>query len=126
MKFENVSDAEKVVKRMVFLAWQACGGTFGMGALQDRGPQQTEGQVWHAAYNSTDYVSSDNKPGQVYCDYVQGRMMKLHVRWTADTIELNDNWRGDYQSFCRTYREPKALFDAAVASINQPVEQAAR
>jgi hypothetical protein len=118
--FENKQDTQAVVKRIVFLAWQAS-NVFGSGAFQDRGPQQTEEQVWHAAYNSTDYIRSDNKPGEVYCDYVMGRMMKLHITWKENSITMNDGWRADYQSFCRKYPTPEALFLAAEESMAAPV-----
>jgi len=88
--FESAGDAEKVVKRMVFLAYEACGGSTGMGFLQAR-TSANEEQVWKAAYN---------------CDYVMGRMMKWGCKWTQTTIEIRDQkFQHDYQAFSHVYKD---------------------
>ena len=114
--------AEALVKRMFFLAWKACRGPVGMGFLQDRG-ELNEEQVWKVCYNAEDYPGGNlfrgNKPGDVYGDYVAGRMMKVGFKWTDDTVECNggDGWRNDYQAFCRVYKNFGELARAAAAEV---------
>lgn len=110
--------AESLVKRMFFLAWKACRSAVGMGWLQDRG-ELNEDQVWNICYNSLDYPGRNalrgNRPGDVYGDYVSGRMMKVGFKWTEDIVACpgGDSWRRDCQAFCGRY--PK-FFDLAVAA----------
>jgi len=106
--FESAGDAEKVVKRMVFLAYEACGGSTGMGFLQAR-TSANEEQVWKAAYNCTDYSGGRKlqglKDSEVYCDYVMGRM-KWGCKWTQTTIEIRDQkFQHDYQAFSHVYKD---------------------
>ena len=44
-----------IVKRAMFLAYQACGGPLGMGVFQDRGAV-TEEQVWKNVCTNGDYL----------------------------------------------------------------------
>lgn len=100
----NVSNGEAVAKRALFLAWKAA-RVVGMGALADRGPHMTEEQVWQSART---------EKGQVFADYVFGRMMKLHLRYRETSVETNtDELRSDYQSWCGVYRNYGELVQAA-------------
>ncbi len=121
------TNPELVVKRAMFLAWQACGGPLGMGVLRDN-PSADEDRVWQAAYNREDYPGGnkfgDNKPGQVYADYVFGRMMKFGLQWNETSVSFNDYGplRPDYQAWCRKYPTVTALLQAAVESLSQTQE----
>lgn len=116
----------QIVKRMVFLAYQACGGAVGMGFLQEMrlgGKSAEEEQVWKCAYDSEDYPMNRRmlqgmKDEEVYCDYVFGRMMKWGCKWNDHNIIFsNRQFRPDYQGFCLTYPTDEALYEAAVASL---------
>lgn len=95
-----------------------------MGFLQDRGPEQTEEQVWDHAYKNRDYAGGHDGPAnQCRCDYVMGRMMKMNVIFGSNFIEMSDAPpRSDYQSWCRKYKTAQALIDAAVASMCAPAK----
>jgi hypothetical protein len=120
----TTGNTDAIVKRMMYLAWKACGRAVGMGVFQDRGPDMSEGQVWQAMYEKHDYPSgnkfNDNKPNDVCADYVMGRMMKLGLRWGKDFIDGSDDWDPDYQSFCRKYPDLEALYQAAVTDLTVP------
>lgn len=122
-KFKYEGDCGVLAKRIMFLAWQGCGGPLGMGIFQDRGPGVTEDEVWEGMYNKVDYPGkntiSPNQPKSVYADYVFGRMMKFSVKWDFGEIELSDNYDREYQSFCRKYPNAESLFQAAVKSLEQ-------
>lgn len=122
------ANPEVVVRRAFFLAWQACGGAFNMGALQDRGPGMTEEEVWEQVYEKKDYPGggffSPNRPGDVYGDYVFGRMMKLGLKWDETSVEVRDNQpRPDYQAWCKTYPTYEALVQKAIESLAAPPVQ---
>lgn len=122
----ETENGEKLARRIVYLAWLACGGPAGMGFLQDRGVLDEE-EVWKHAYARTDYPGGrrfgadpddPNNPRYVYCDYVCGRMMKFSVRWGDTWVETPDNEpRPDYEAWCRRYKTYRELIDAAVASL---------
>lgn len=123
MRFEY-SNPEVLAKRIVFLAWKACGGPMGMGILQNN-PGAGEAEVWKQAFGRGDYGGMGAKAGQVYADYVFGRMMKLTLSWDASSVTLSDaECRLDYQSWCSTYPTYEALAKAAIASLT-PVAEAA-
>ena len=115
----NAEEAMNVVKRMVFLAYVACGGPQGMGFLQAVNNADEE-RVWKNAYNAEDYPAKfGRQDNEVYGDYVFGRMMKWGCKWSGNTINVPDReFRSDYQSFCRTYPNNKALVTAALDSLN--------
>lgn len=121
LKLRN-DNAEDVVKRMVFLAYQACGGAVGMGMLQEMrlgGKDAEEEQVWKCAYNEEDYPGlRRTRPNSVRCDYVFGRMMKWGCEWEKDAVKFNDRtFTRDYQSFCGTFPDNKSLAEAALKSL---------
>ena len=117
----NSEEAMAVVKRMVFLAYNACGRPMGMGVLQDMrldGKSAEEEKVWQCAYNQEDYPMRHGKANEVYCDYVFGRMMKWGCEWEKNIITIPEKYfRSDYQSFCGTYPDNKALAIAALKSL---------
>lgn len=116
---DNVT-AEQMISRLVFLAWKAS-GVLGMGFLQVRDIDQTEKQVMDSLLNRDDYsgLIRGDTTTDVHCDYVQGRMMKFNARKLGSTsIEMTDDFRRDYQSFCETYPTAQSLFDAATESLS--------
>lgn len=121
--------AQDVAKRMLFLAWKACGRSFGMGFLQDRGPDQTEDQVWQSAVNRDDYQGIGRRQdNRVYADYVQGRMMKLGLSWGEVGVTCFDGdsklpWSLDYQGFAGTFPNFEALARAACEELNIPIDK---
>lgn len=93
-------EPEAVVKEAFWLAWQACGGPKNMGWLQDN-PTADKEAVWKQMYDRVDYAGNhgQNRTGNVYGDYVFGRMMKLGLQWDENGIEFTDSApRSDYQS----------------------------
>ena len=114
----SVANPKAVVKEAMWLAWQACGGTTGMGFLQDR-DGVTKEDVWKNVLTNGDYAKSHDFPqGRVYGDYVFGRMMKLGFEFDKDSITFRDSApRADYQSWCHKYPSYQALVEAAQKEI---------
>ena len=99
----------ELAKEMLWLAWQACGGTTGMGWLQDR-PGATKENIWNNVG-----VRQGNR---VDADYVFGRMMKLHLEYDNKSVIYDDRELTlDYQSWCGTYPTYKDLESSAIASL---------
>jgi hypothetical protein len=121
VELKNEKQAKQFVKRMVFLAYNACRPASGLGMLQasrlsDTAP--TEEQVWRCAYNQEDYPSRHGASNEVFCDYVFGRMMKWSCKWEGSTVIIHDKkFTPDYQSFCRVYSSNEALVKAALESL---------
>ncbi len=122
MKIQT-NQPEAIVKRMFWLAYQACGRAAGMGVWQARS-DATEEAVWQNVRLAADYgpgadrIMRSNEPGEAYGDYVFGRMMKLGVKWTEHEVELRDTEpRADYQSWCRVYPTYDKLAIAALESL---------
>ena len=111
---------EAVAKRAFWLAWKACGGTEGMGFLQNN-PAAGEEDVWNNARVGADYAGKrEPKTGEVYGDYVFGRMMKLTLKWNETGIEFRDAVpTRDYQAWCRKYPTYQALIEAAIAELSK-------
>ena len=118
-KLKYDGDCEKLAKRIMYLAWKAS-RCLGLGFLQDRG-EQNEEEVWASMMGRRDYggfLANTNQTGDVYADYVNGRMMKLGIKWSEGEISLNnDNFDREYQSFARLYPTAQSLFDKAVESL---------
>ena len=114
----SADEAMNVVKRMVYLAYVACGGPQGMGVFQAVSGAD-EDRVWKNAYNAEDYSGRfGHETNEVYGDYVFGRMMKWGCKWNGNVITIPDReFRSDYQSFCRTYPNNKTLLTAALDSL---------
>ena len=119
----NKKDVVDIVRRMVFLAYNACGGASGMGIFQEMrlgGQKAEEDQVWQCAYRREDYPGGrrDTDTNEIYCDYVFGRMMKWGCRWDDKSITLsNGQYRSDYQGFSGTYPDDQSLAKAAIQSL---------
>jgi len=104
MKFKAT---EEQIKMMAVLACKAS-KPMGLGHLQHKvhyeflTKQFTVGEV------------DDISPG-MHLDYVQGRMVKLHInRIDEDTWEVRDSQpRPDYQSWCTVFPTYQALVEAA-------------
>ncbi len=105
----------------MFTAWQACGGPVGMGVFQDRGSQVPEADVINNISRAGDYpggLLSRDKPGELYGDYVFGRMMKTSVRYTDDIVDIGHGKpRPDYQAWASRYPTYEKLVEAALATI---------
>ena len=119
-QLENKSDVIPLVKRIYWLAWQACGGTIGSGFLQDN-PIATEDQVWQNVCTYGDYASNPrSRPGDVYGDYVFGRMMKLGVEFdeSKKTVTIPDRETAiDYQAWSGRFPTYESLLEAAVKDL---------
>ena len=111
----KINNAEAVVKKACFLAYEACGDSSGMGFLQAR-DAVSEDDVWNNIMSSGDYPGpSHNKPGKVYGDYVFGRMMKIHFEYTADSITYyTGELDVEYQGWCLDYPTYLDLINSAV------------
>lgn len=115
-----------VVKRAFYLAYEACGGSSGMGFLQARN-EVSEEEVWQNIRNSGDYPG---KPfvecdGKAYADYVFGRMLKLGLDWDDDYVLWHDRDLSiDYQAWCGKYATVELLLMAAITSLKEnPLEE---
>ena len=111
---------EEVCKEAFWLAWNACGGTTGMGVLQDN-PLATRDEIWQLVTGQTcrDYIIPRGETLKPYADYVFGRMMKIGFTVLEDGIEYwKDAVRGDYQAWAYEYPTTTALLEAANCNIN--------
>lgn len=121
----ETTDPEAFVKRAYKLAYDACGGPFGMGILQARG-QAGEEDVFRNVISNADYPRSGEsvrhaeraKNGDFYGDYVFGRMMKLGMRIREGVVEIWDgNWDREYNAFIGEYPNGEALTKATLISL---------
>lgn len=114
------ASGEAVAKRAMWLAWQACGGPLGMGFLHDR-PNATEDEVWVGARGAADYEGSvvkQSQAGEAHADYVFGRMMKLSLEYTEDTISFRDEAPTQgYQAWCGVFPSYMSLIEAAAHDL---------
>jgi len=119
-KYQSKEAAMAIAKSAIWLAWNACGGTSGMGFLKDNKGANKE-QVWDQAYNKKDYSGErGGGPENVDADYVFGRMMKLRFTVEGDTITFDDyDPQKDYQSWCGKYTTFASLFDDAEAVLTK-------
>lgn len=112
---------EELASRMFFLAWKACGGTTGLGYLQDR-PDAFENDVFKNVVMQGDYYPIERRTmfGDLHAEYVFGRMMKLTIRIKEDSVQiLNDKFFINYNGFYSTYPTPQDLAKAAVDSLTE-------
>ena len=121
VKIKNAKP-EEVMKEAFWLAWNACGGTLGMGFLQNK-PDATKENIWDNVTVSGDYPMPINR-GEVYGDYVFGRMMKLGFSCEKDTLEFRDDEpRCDYQAWCKVYPTYQKLVEEAAKNVGAEIEQ---
>lgn len=116
MKIKVPSDkVQEVVKQFFWVAYCACGGTSGLGFLQDRAGISPDA-VLRNVQTAGDYGGGfgRNDPKHPYGDYVFGRMMKTGIKIEGDILEIRDDKpRRDYQGWCRVYDSYEALLRAA-------------
>jgi len=121
VKIKNAT-VDDVVKETFWLAWQACGGTLGMGFLQDK-PNATKEQVWDNVLCTGDYPGNRSKKNKLYVDYIFGRMMKLGFSCEKDILEFrNDKPIVDYQAWCRVYSTYQKLVEEAAKNVGAEIE----
>lgn len=121
-KIAGVS-GEQMAKRMMKLAWDACGGPTGMGVLKDRG-QVSEDAVWKNVCSQGDYAGARHKEpnGSAYADPVFGRMMKLNIYFDANGVKGDGTpYRRDYQAFAMKYKQIDDLVIAAAESLGAEI-----
>lgn len=115
----------KVVKRMFWLGWKACGGALGMGIFQDE-PGATEDEVFANVENRGDYPGMrGHKLGNLSGDYVFGRMMKLDVSFSNDdgTVSVSGYETDiEYQSWSGKYPTYMNLLEVAAKSLDIEVK----
>jgi hypothetical protein len=64
------------------------------------------------------FTADDIEDGELYFDYVQGRMVKLRIRDLGNgEYEIADNPTSDYQSWCSTYPTTEALVNSVLAVV---------
>jgi hypothetical protein len=124
----HCTNPEEVVKEAFWLAWNACGSPLGMGMFQDN-PRATKEDIWNNLNQGKlggDYPNMEkvnvlrpNSKGDLYADYVFGRMMKLGFEWDGDgvTIDENRTLRRDYQGWCGKYPTYLSLIEAAIRNV---------
>jgi hypothetical protein len=133
LKTANPAMAEDVVKRAMFIGYNACGGTSGMGIFQALN-NATEDQVWNNIITKGDYPGGNSIPGaegkkrrgdkiEVYGDYVFGRMMKTSFAFNTQTgeIEISDSVpRRDYQGWSsnKNYKTYESLIREAAKQLS--------
>ena len=114
------AQTKAIVDEAFWLAWQACGGTCGMGLLQDRSGVDKAAVIKNVE-TAGDYCGiSHSRPGEMDADYVFGRMMKMHVKFDdkTGTITVRDGKVAlDYQAWGRKYPTYEALIKAAIESV---------
>ena len=115
-----VDNPKAVIEEAFWLAWQACGGPMGMGVFQDRAGATKEEVVANVTSAGDYSAATQSQPGEMYGDYVFGRMMKLSLQFTDTEVDVPEGVpRGNYQSWCGTYESYEALIRAAIESIAQ-------
>ena len=117
---------EEIVKETFWLAWQACGGPLGMGFLQDN-PSADKEAVFLNIMGNDDYPGeSRNRLGDVYADYVFGRMKKFGLRYNPEEGKIwvwDTEPRLDYQAWCHKYENGEAMVRAAIKSIMEAANE---
>ena len=109
-----------IVRRMFWLAWNACGSPQGMGVLQDN-PIATEEGVWDNVCNCGDYPGPPQNTDGYSGDYVFGRMVKLFVRVEGNTITLHDTKPNpSYQGWAHAFETYGQLLTRALYELSLP------
>lgn len=130
-RFQNVGEMNDTIRRIFFLAYNACSRASGMSMFQAR-ESASETDVWNNVCRRGDYpttesgVTSEGKgKGDVDADYVFGRMMKLTVQFDFKKLTITmPDYRADpeYQGWSRLYKTYDALVDAAAKELNHGAE----
>ncbi len=120
----RISDPSKtrlLVCTALFLAYQGCGGTTGMGALQARNGVTAENVAEGCGERPVNYPNSEKGMTEIYGDYIFGRMCKVGYKFHSDTgdIIVSDNTpRPDYQGWSgKTYPTYLSLLEAAARQV---------
>lgn len=124
MKIKDPSRTEELIKEVVFLLWNAAGGTSGMGFLQNS-PGSNKEDVFKQASGGLDYAMTNNKPGDIYMDYVFGRCMKTGIKYDVKegTFRVFPNKpKATYQNWGRKYKTADEA--VAEAMVNLGLEEA--
>lgn len=118
---------QAVASRMLFLAYEAS-EVFGMGTLKARSGV-TENQLWENVVTNGDYpVNPDatmptEEEGKLSSDYCFGRMMKLNITYTKDSVTYTDYPpKKDYQSWCRSIPTYNDLANRAIKSLQKAAQ----
>jgi len=115
--FNDEKEKDAFLKNMFFLAYEACGGTTGMGFMQSN-PDATADEVFENICNHGDYsgIGADIDDSRLSADYVFGRMMKLSVEISDKTVTLPDmKPEVCRQGWAMKYKSYKSLAKAAMA-----------
>lgn len=117
----SADKTKAVVEEAFWLAWQACNGTTGMGFLRDNPAAKKEAVLRNIAI-ADDYFGlvPSNKPGEMSCDYVFGRMMKMHVKFDEKTgvITVDDGKVScGSHSWGRKYPTYEDVIKAAIVNV---------
>ena len=105
-------NVEDVMKRMMFLAYEAS-EIIGMGIKQAK-MGATEEEVW-----SQCVMKSEDGYTRANADYVFGRIMKLGMAGCKEKIEIFDpeDIRPERQSWCMEYETCEVLFKKAIEDL---------
>lgn len=118
--FEIKDGLDKLLEQYFWLAYQACGGTAGMGCFQAKFDATPE-QVLHNVETDGDYPGAKST-NRYYGDYVFGRMMKLGIHVEGDRVTLPAcEPQLSYQAWARVYPTYTALFNAAAEASGATV-----
>lgn len=118
LKFNNNDEQTDFLKKLFFLAYEACDESAGMGIFQAR-DKVTEEDVYDNVINSGDYPMSINDDSRIYADYVFGRMMKLSVELKGNSIIIPDSTpRVSYQAWSGKYKDYKSLVRATKKELS--------
>ena len=129
-RFKNVGELNDTIRRIFFLAYNACSRASGMGIFQSR-ESVSETDVWSNVCRRGDYpttesgITTKNGVGDADADYVFGRMMKLTFQFDFKKLTITmPDYRADpeYQGWERLYKTYDALVDAATKELNVGAE----
>ena len=118
---KKVNNPKEIAEEMLWLAWNACRGSRGMGVFQDN-PEASKEDVVHNVKTSGDYpVDLKNSEDNHYtADYVFGRMMKLRIDWEDGNIILPVfEPSPEFQEWASVYPSYEELLDAALKTAGE-------
>lgn len=123
--------AEDLLKRALFIAYNACGAPGGMGVLQAmrlNGEAPSEERVWKCIVGREDYGGFQASKTRIYADYVFGRMMKIGAEIVSEDVlefghDLDGHLRPDYQGFARRFPTIRKLIEQAAEELSVKWEE---